>query len=140
VIGAYITPADVTTLAHIQTTCGQFTDMPMILIRDLNVDLYGNTPEDNRTIEIFAFISSLGLEDMALHFLQKVGYHHGDTWHVFHDGQLISSHCNYSILATDRKYFRYVGHWEPRYNSDHLMVIGGNTSATHWENFAYLNG
>jgi hypothetical protein len=120
VIGAYIPPADVTTFAHIQTICGQFTDMPMILMGDLNVDLYGNPP-DNHAIEIFAFISSLGLEDMASHFLQKAGYHHGDTWQLFCDGQLISSCCDY-ILATDRMYFRYVGHWEPCYNSDHLMV------------------
>jgi hypothetical protein len=110
----------------------------MILMGDLNVDLYGTSPDDRAT-EIIALVASLGLEDMSSHFLQRKGYCHGDTWHMLRNGQLISSRCDY-ILATDRKYFKYAGLREPRYNTDHLMVMGEIITATRRENFAYLRG
>jgi exonuclease III len=135
---AYIPPTDTMTLQHIHLACGRFADEPMILMGDLNVDLYGTSPDDRAT-EIIALIASIGLEDMSSHFLQRTGYHHGETWHMLRNGQLISSRCDY-ILATDRKYFKYAGLREPRYNTDHLMVMGEIMPATRRENFAYLRG
>jgi hypothetical protein len=137
-VGVYIPPADMSTLNHIRLARDCFADMPMFQMGDLNVNLDDITP-DNRAIEIIALTASLGLEDMASHFRQRAGYHHGDTWHIIRDGQLVLSKCDY-IMAPDRRYFQYIRIREPRYNTDHLMVVGGLLSATQRENFAYLRG
>lgn len=113
--------------------------MPVIMILgDLNVDLNDPNP-DNCSVEIMALAASFGIEDMASHFRQCTSFRHGDTWHMVREGQLISSKSDY-ILASDCRIFHYIWHREPRYNSDHIMVTGGITSATQRENLAYLQG
>jgi hypothetical protein len=70
VIGVYIPPGDMKTLAFISEAANHFADQASILIGDINVDLRRNTPS-NRNIEIsMALITTLGLEDMSGHFIQ----------------------------------------------------------------------
>jgi hypothetical protein len=136
VIGAYIPPTDTTTLAFISEASNRFAGQPIILMGDINVDLRTNTP-NNRDTEIMAFIATLGLEDMATHFIQRKTFRHGNTWSMEREGTLLQSRCDY-ILSTDRRLFQYIHIKNPRYNSDHLMVTGGLRSAPKKENAKYL--
>ena len=46
----------------------------------------------------------------------------------------------YYILGTDRRLFRNVSVWDPRYNSDHYMVLGCLPSTSLTEHKRYLGG
>jgi hypothetical protein len=100
VIGAYIPPNDTTTLAFISEASNRFTGQPIILMGDINVDLRTDTP-NNRDTEIMALIATLGLDDMATHFIQRKSFRHGNTWSIEREGTLLQSRCDY-ILSTDR--------------------------------------
>jgi hypothetical protein len=79
IIGACIPPGDTTTLAYISEASNHFQGKQIILMGDINVDLQTTTP-NNRDIEIMAFLSTLGLEDMSTHFLPRMNFRHGNTW------------------------------------------------------------
>jgi hypothetical protein len=68
-IGVYIPPTDTTTLTYISEASKRFTGKPIILLGDINVDLWTITPS-NRDTEIMALLATFGLEDMSTHFLQ----------------------------------------------------------------------
>jgi exonuclease III len=136
VIGAYIPPGDTTTLAFISEASNRFPGQPILLMGDINVDLRTNAPS-TRDTEIMAFLATLGLEDMAMHFTQRKNFRHGNTWSMEREGTLLQSRCDY-ILGTDRRLFQYILIKDPRYHSDHLMVTGGLRSAPKRENVRYL--
>jgi exonuclease III len=69
-IGAYIPPHDTTTLHYISKASDRFAGEPIILLGDINVDPQTQTP-NHRDTEIMALSSTLGLEDMATHFIQR---------------------------------------------------------------------
>jgi hypothetical protein len=73
---------------------------------DLNIDLRSPTP-DNRDAEIMAMLSSLGLEDLSKHFIQRKGFRHGNTWHMIKEDTMLKAKCDY-ILGTDRRVFQYI--------------------------------
>jgi hypothetical protein len=73
IIGAYIPPTDTTTLFYISEACNRFPGQPIILMGDINTDLRSHTP-NNRYTEIMALISTLGLEDMSEHFIQRKNF------------------------------------------------------------------
>jgi hypothetical protein len=135
-IGAYIPPQDTTTLHYISKASDRFAGQPIILLGDINVDLRTQTP-DNRDTEIMALLATLGLEDMAAHFIQRKKFRHGNTWQMERDGTTLQSQCDY-ILGTDRRIFKYISIKDPFYNSDHFMVTGGIRSAPKIDNIKYL--
>jgi hypothetical protein len=70
-IGTYIPPQqDTTTLHYISKASDRFAEQTSILLGDINVDLRTQTP-DNRDTEIMALLATLGVEDMATHFIQR---------------------------------------------------------------------
>jgi exonuclease III len=73
IIGAYIPPGNTTTISHISDSGRHFQGKPIILMGDVNVDLQTTTP-DNLDTKIMALLSTLGLEDMSQHFIQRKGY------------------------------------------------------------------
>jgi paraquat-inducible protein B len=136
IIGVYIPPGDTTTLAHISEASNRFPNQPTILMGDLNMDLQTTTP-NARDTEIMAVLSTLGLDDMSNHFLQRKRFRSGNTWQMRRDGTILRSRCDY-ILGTDRRIFTYIAIKDPCYNSDHLMVTGGILSAPKTEHKKYL--
>jgi hypothetical protein len=137
IIGAYIPPGDTTTLSYISDASQRFFQgQPIILMGDINVDLRTTTP-DNRDAEIMALLSTLGLEDMSTHFIQRQGFRHGNTWHMMREGTRLEARCDY-ILGTDRRIFQYIRLKNPNYISDHLMVTGGIRSGEKADNIKYL--
>jgi exonuclease III len=135
IIGAYIPPGT-TTLSYISDASQRFQGQPIILMGDINVDLRTTTP-DNRDAEIMALLSTLGLEDMSMHFIQQQGFRHGNTWHMMREGTRLKARCDY-ILGTNRRIFQYIRLKNPNYNSDHLMVMGGIRSGENADNIKYL--
>lgn len=130
-------PGDTTTLAYISEASNRFSGQPTILMGDLNVDLRTMTPT-TRDSEIMALLSTLGLEDMSDHFLQRKNFRNGNTWHMEREGNTIQSRCDY-ILGMDRQIFTYITIMDPCYNSDHLMVTAGRLlSAPKMEHIRYL--
>jgi hypothetical protein len=69
-IGAHIPPHDTTTLHYISKASDRFAGEPIILLGDINVDPQTQTP-NHRDTEIMALSSTLGLEVMATHFIQR---------------------------------------------------------------------
>jgi hypothetical protein len=107
IIGAYIPPTDTTTLAHISDARNRFLGrQPIILMGDINVDLRTPTP-NARDTEIMAFLSTLGLEDMSTHFLQRVNFRHGNTWRLPRENttmqtqELVSDTCTRIRLSAN---------------------------------------
>jgi hypothetical protein len=137
VIGMYIPPKDTTTLAFISEASNRFAGQPSILMGDINVDFRTNMPS-SRDAEIMALLTTLGLlEDMSKHFIQRRRFRHGNTWSMERDGTILQSRCDY-IMGIDRQIFQFIQTKDPNYNSDHLMVTGGQQSASKHENTAYL--
>jgi hypothetical protein len=136
VIGVCIPPNDTTTLAFISEASNRFAGQPSILMGDINVDFRTNMPS-SRDAEIMALLTTLGLEDMSKHFIQRRRFRHGNTWNMERDGTILQSRCDY-IMGIDRRIFQFIQIKDPDYNSDHLMVTGGLQSASKHENTAYL--
>ena len=65
------------------------------------------------------------MEDMATHFLpQKRRWGRERlTWAMVRGGKAVRSQTDY-ILGTDRRLFTNVAVRDPRYNSNHYMVMG----------------
>ena len=112
----------------------------LIVAGDLNTDL-GDMACDGRGTEITAAITEEGLEDMTAHFLprkRKWGREQR-TWSMVRGGKAIRSRTDY-ILGTDRSLFRNVAVRDPRYNSDHYMVVGLLRGGTTREHISYIAG
>ena len=76
VVGAYIPPADVTTLENITQAFEAFPHgRQLLLLGDLNVNL--SSPRDKRGQTIATEVATLGLEDLLLHFRQRRAFRHG---------------------------------------------------------------
>ena len=90
---------------------------------------------DRRGAEISAALTEAGLEDMATHFLPRKRRWGRErrTWAMVRGGKTVRSRTDY-ILGTDRRLFTNVASRDPRYNSDHYMVMGllqGGTAKAH---------
>lgn len=128
-VGAYIPPGeeDGTTLDCVQAAAAISSELPLILLGDLNADLkrmieQDYTTSNNRKNETAALVASLALEDLNQHFVQRSGV--GDwTWSMRREGKRIFSRCDY-ILASDPHSFRALRMKDPRYDSDHRMLLG----------------
>ena len=113
----------------------QFSSVvPQVVAGDLNTDL-GEMECDRRGAEISAALTEAGLEDMAAHFLPRKRRWGRErwTWEMVRGGKAVRSRTDY-ILGTDRSLFRNLAVRDPRYNSDHYMVMGllwGRTAKAH---------
>ena len=97
----------------------------MLLVSgDFNTDL-GKMASDGRGTEIAAEITELGLEDMTAHFLPRKRRWGRErrTWSMVREGKVKRFWTDY-LLGTNRSLFRNVAVRDPRYNSDHYMVVG----------------
>ena len=93
---------------------------------------------DRRGAEISAALTEAGFEDMATHFLPRKRRWGRErrTWAMVRGGKAVRSRTDY-ILGIDRRLFTNVAVRDPRYNSDHYMVMGllrGGTAKAH-ENY-----
>ena len=136
-LGAYIPPADTTTIPHIQKALDYIPDVfPTFFLGDLNANL--RSPGDARDAEIAALVTARGLQDTRPHFWQRSSYLGWNTW--FQGRQLgrVQSTCDY-ILATDRQVLHNVQAKQPRlHTSDHVMLLGCFWSASQTANARYL--
>ena len=124
-LGVYIPPSeeDGSTLEFVQRAATAATSrMPLILLGDLNVDLKNiQAATGGRRMETVALVSTLGLIDLNQQFMQRQGI--GDwTWSQRREGRRIVSRCDY-ILATDMADFRAFRIKEPRFATDHRMLV-----------------
>ena len=107
---------------------------------DINTDR-GDMACDERGTAIAAAITEAGLEDLTAHFLpmkRKWGRERR-TWSMVRGGKAMRSQTDY-ILGTDRSLFRNVAVLDPRYNSDHYMVVGLLRGGTTREHIRYIAG
>ena len=111
-VGVYIPPGeeDGSTLEFAQAAAAISSDLPLILLGDLNADLKyasGQQPNNSSLNEVAALVASLAAIDLNQQFVQRGGI--GDwTWSMKQEGRRIFSRCNY-ILATDPNDFRAFG-------------------------------
>ena len=136
-LGAYVPPADTTTLPHLQKALDYVPDVfPTFLLGDLNVDL--RAPGNERDAEIAAILAARGLQDTRHHFWQRPTSLGWSTWFQGRNTGRVQSTCDY-ILATDRKILRNVQWKRPRlHTSDHVMLLGSLMTAKAKANARYL--
>ena len=106
---------------------------------DLNVDLMtaGETATNDTQGEKVAFVASLGLKDLNQHFRQRRGI--GDwTWSMLREGRRLYRRCDY-ILTTDTTDFRTLRIKNPRFDSDHRMLLGVLKSGSTRQHKHYVN-
>ena len=96
---------------------------------------------DRRGTEIAAAITEAGLEDMMAHFLPRKRQWGGErrTWRMVREGKVVRSWIDY-LLGTDRSLFRNAAVQDPRYNSDHYMVVVLLWGGTTREHIRYIAG
>jgi hypothetical protein len=138
VVGAYIPPADTVTLEHVSKALDDRPEgVDPILLGDLNANLAD--PVQPREHEIAAVLASQGLEDMMGHFAATRCYRAGYTWKQSRQGVLVTSRCDY-LLGVDRRAFSKVCLKDPRFDSDHFMILGVLRGAPLKVNQRYLRG
>jgi hypothetical protein len=138
VVGEYILPADTVTLEQVSKALDERLEgVEPILLGDLNANLA--EPVQSREHEIAAAMASHGLEDMLGHFAPRRRYRAGYTWKQSREGVLVTSRCDY-LLGVDRHTFSKVCLKDPRFDSDHFMILGTLNSATLKVNQTYLRG
>ena len=79
------------------------------------------------------------LEDMLAHFLPRgrPWCRDGRMWSMIREGREVRSRTDY-ILGTDCRLFGNIYVRDPRYNSDHYLVLGCMCSAPLKEHIQYL--
>ena len=118
---------------------GHSPELPLILHGDLNVDLRtaGETATNDTQGEKLALLASLGLKDLNQHFCQRRGI--GDwTWSMLREGRRLFRRCDY-ILTTDPTEFRTLRIKNPRFDSDHRMLLGILRSGSTRQHKRYVN-
>ena len=125
IIGCYLAPDNARTIERVVTALGdQLQGTALTVVGDLKTDLR-DMACNGRGLEIAAAITEAGLEDITAHFLprkRKWGRERR-TWAMVRGGKAIRYRTDY-ILGTDLSLFRNVAVRDPRYNSDHYMVVG----------------
>jgi exonuclease III len=124
-IGAYVPPSetDGSTLEYIQQAASfGSTKTPLILMGDFNVNTRRCRGLNNRQIATLALFASLGVSDIDKNFIQrkKRGYW---TWSKEREGHTIYSRCD-AICTTNSSDFSSFRIKEPRFDSDHRMLLG----------------
>ena len=139
IVGAYVPPNDFNTVdQYISQAFERFpAGAKPLLLGDLNADLAD--PRSPRDAEMAATMAAYGLEDMLQHFQQRRRHRRRHTWRQHRNEQWISSRCDY-ILGTDRRMFTTVAIRDPRFSSDHSMILAKLLSAPQRQNRSYLNG
>ena len=125
IIGCYLAPDDARTIERVvMALSDQPRDTALIVAGDINTDL-GDMACNERGTAISAAITEAGLKDMTAHFLPRKRKWGREriTWSMARGGKAIWSRTDY-ILGTDRSLFRNVAVRDPRYNSNHYMVVG----------------
>jgi hypothetical protein len=125
VVGCYIAPSDLTTLACVKTA---WRECPAgahpILVGNLNLDL--RAPRTEREETIAEQVNAMDLVNMSRHFCQHSGKRLWGrwTWRMRRRGSWISSQCEYFLgRETDRRRFRRMSVRMPRYYSDHQALV-----------------
>jgi hypothetical protein len=125
VVGCYIPPSDLETLAYIDKA---WRECPKgarpILVGDLNLNL--RAPRTQREETIAKQVDAMNLVDMFRHFCQRLGNRLRGrwTWRMWREGRWLSSQCDYFLgRETDRRRFWRVSVRMPRYHSDHCALV-----------------
>jgi hypothetical protein len=125
VVGCYIPPSDLETLAYIDKA---WRECPKgaypILVGELNLNL--RAPRTEREETITKQVDAMNLVDMSRHFCQRSGNRLRGrwTWRMRREGRWISSQCDYFLgRETDCRRFRHVSVRMPRYHSDHRALV-----------------
>ena len=92
-------------------------------------------------MEIAAAMTVAGVEDMAAHFLPRKRRWGRERrmWSMVREGKVVRSRTEY-LLGTDRSIFRNFSFRDPRYNTDHFMVVSCLRSAPEREHTRYIMG
>ena len=125
IVGCYIAPDDAQTIERVVKALKEKPPgSALVVAGDLNTDL-GEMDGDRRGAEISAALTEARLEDMTAHFLPRKWRWGRErrTWAIVRGGKAVRSRTDY-ILGTDRRLFTNVAVRDPRYNSDHYMVMG----------------
>jgi exonuclease III len=123
IIGAYIPPSetDGSTLNYIQSAAHEANN-PIILLGDLNVNLYKMANANERQQETACLIASIGLQGLSQHFKQRNRWGNW-TWTQERGGTQLKNICDY-ILVQEREDFQAFQIKQPRYDSDHRLIKG----------------
>jgi exonuclease III len=123
IIGAYIPPSetDGSTLNYIQSAAHEANN-PIILLGDLNVNLYKMANANERQQETASLIASIGLQGLSQHFKQRNRWGNW-TWTQERGGTQLKNICDY-ILVQEREDFQAFQIKQPRYDSDHRLIKG----------------
>ena len=97
IVGAYIPPADTTTLIHITTALAPFPHREVILVGDLNFDL--DSIETERDMEIANILATSELLDMHCHFKSADRFRRPATWYNKREGEVIKSRPDYFFCS-----------------------------------------
>ena len=92
-------------------------------------------------MEIAVAMTVAGVEDMAAHFLPRKRRWGRERrmWRMVREGKVVRSQTEY-LLGTDRSIFRDFYFRDPRYNTDHFMVMSCLRSALEREHTRYIMG
>jgi hypothetical protein len=125
VVGCYIPPSDLETLAYINKAwCECPKGAHPILVGDLNLNLRAPCTEREETIA--EQVDAMNLVDMSRHFCQRSGNRLRGrwTWRMRREARWISSQCNYFLgRETDHRTFWRISVRMPCYHSDHRALV-----------------
>ena len=120
-VGAYIPPDDDETCEHIDQALRRFqSSKRLFLLGDLNMRF--ENPRDEREHEILDVLMNYGLINLAKHFSQRKRWRAGWTWYQKTVDGPRTAVCDY-ILANDRRIVWNYSLRQPRFDSDHLMLV-----------------
>jgi hypothetical protein len=125
VVGCYILPSDLTTLACVETAWRKCpAGAHPILVGNLNLTLCA--PRKEREETIAEQVNAMDLVDMSRHFYQRSEKRLWGqwTWRMRRRGRWISSQCDYFLgRKTDCRRFRRVSVRMPCYYSNHQALV-----------------
>ena len=135
-MGCYLAPGDGATIRDVETEMAEkLRGAVFIVVGDLNVDL-GNAGRRGRYEDIMAAMATAVLEDLAGNFLLRRWTWCWDwrMWATRRQRRVVRSRTN-CILGSDRPIFQNMAVRDPRYNSDHFMVVGSLHRASLREHY-----
>ena len=114
-------------------------ELYMILIGDLN-SLLGYLL-DEREKDLVTALLDRGLFNMIDYFMPRKSYKGAGIWAWFMqwEGRQVTGRGDY-ILSTDMQKFTYAGLLEPRYGTDHRMILAVLQGEGSLHNCYYIQG
>ena len=125
IVGCYLAPGYGATFWDVEAVIAERPNgTELIVAEDLNVDLE-RTGRRGQDEEIAAAVSTGGVEDLLVHFLQRQIAWNRDwrMWAMVRQGREVRTWTDY-ILGSNFWIFQNVAVWDLRHNSDHYIVLG----------------